>query len=120
MPVNFCHLTGNFACRGKIRRRNSMKSAQLFTFLLLHLVAGSYAFSQKALPAGVLMKAALDEAATTHKNVFIIFHASWCVWCHKMDSSMNDESLKSFFHDNYVVVHLTVDEINGKQQFENP
>jgi hypothetical protein len=33
---------------------------------------------------------------------------------------MNDEKLKSFFDNNYVVVHLTVDESMDKKELENP
>jgi thiol-disulfide isomerase/thioredoxin len=66
------------------------------------------------------MKNALAKAANTKKNVFIIFHASWCGWCHKMDNSINDEKLKSFFDNNYVVIHLTVDETRDKKELENP
>ena len=74
----------------------------------------------KAPSAEVIVNEALDNALNTHKNVFIIFHASWCGWCHKMNNSMNDEKLKSFFDNNYVVVHLTVDESKDKKELENP
>ena len=71
-------------------------------------------------PADRVMKDAIAEATATHKNVFIIFHASWCGWCHKMDNAMNEGELKSFFNSNYVVVHLTVDESKDKKNLENP
>ncbi len=40
------------------------------------------------------LKESMQQAAAENKNVFIIFHASWCGWCHKMDTSMNDQSVK--------------------------
>jgi thioredoxin-related protein len=98
-----------------------MKFIKLLTIILLHVLAGTTVFGQtKALPALVIMKKALADAATTQKNVFIIFHASWCGWCHKMDNSMNDEKLKIFFDNNYVIVHLTVNESKDKKELENP
>ena len=60
------------------------------------------------------------EAAGSHKNVFVIFHASWCVWCHRMDTAMNDKQIKSFFDKSYVIKHLTVDENGDKKKLENP
>ena len=93
---------------------------KLLSIILLLIVAPTNVFGQKPPAAEMIMKQALAEAANTHKNVFIIFHASWCGWCHKMDNAMNDEKLKSFFDANYVVVHLTVDENKNKKELENP
>ena len=71
-------------------------------------------------PADQIISEAKSEAAKSNKNVFIMFHASWCVWCHKMDASMNNPSVKSFFDNNYVIRHLTVDESKDKKNLENP
>lgn len=71
-------------------------------------------------PADVVLKEAYRQAAKEGKNVFVIFHASWCGWCHKMDTSMNDPSCQQFFNDNYIVRHLVVNESKDKQQLENP
>jgi hypothetical protein len=49
-----------------------------------------------------------------------MFHASWCGWCHKMDTSLNDASVKKFFDDNFVIRHLVVFESKGKENLENP
>ena len=62
----------------------------------------------------------MQMAAKENKNVFIIFHASWCGWCHKMDSAINDKSCKVFFSKNYVIRHLVVDESKDKKDLENP
>jgi thioredoxin-related protein len=67
-----------------------------------------------------MLKEAYIQAAKENKNVFVIFHASWCVWCHRMDSSMSDISCKKFFDDNYVTRHLVVDESKDKKNLENP
>jgi thiol-disulfide isomerase/thioredoxin len=70
--------------------------------------------------ASDILKEAYQVAAKENKMVFIIFHASWCGWCHKMDRSMNDETCKQFFDDNFVIRHLVVDESDDKKALENP
>src|SRR5690606_25443283 len=51
---------------------------------------------------------------------FLMFHASWCGWCHRMDDAMNDSTCKNFFTDNYVICHLVVKEMGDKKKLENP
>ncbi len=98
-----------------------MKHTKLISLLLFHILFSACVFSQtKVAPAKLVIEKAIAEAANTKKNVFVIFHASWCGWCHKMDTSMNEGKLKDFFTDNYVVVHLTVDESKDKKDLENP
>ncbi len=98
-----------------------MRYLKLSGIIILLAVASTYLFGQTTvIPAETMIKEALAKATKTNRNVFIIFHASWCVWCHKMDNSMNDEKLKSFFDKNYVIVHLTVDESKDKKYLENP
>ncbi len=89
----------------------------LFSTLLL-----LSAFTIQAQPpsATAIMDAAKKEAAASGKNIFVIFHASWCVWCHKMDTAMNEPAMKPLFDKNYVIKHLTVLESPNKKSLENP
>lgn len=78
-------------------------------------------FAQQTPPsADEVLQTALSKAKAEKKNVFIIFHASWCGWCHKMDAAMSDSTCKKFFDDNYVIEHLTVHESPDKKNLENP
>jgi thiol-disulfide isomerase/thioredoxin len=70
--------------------------------------------------AGEILKEAYQLADKENKNVLIIFHASWCGWCHKMDKSLEDETCKKYFEDNFVIRHLVVDESDDKKNLENP
>ena len=70
--------------------------------------------------ADEILEEAYLQAANQNKKVFIIFHASWCGWCHKMDSALNDKKCKQFFDDNFVIRHLVVFESKGKKDLENP
>ena len=76
--------------------------------------------AQSPASATDVLKEAYQQAAKENKNVFVIFHASWCGWCHKMDKSMNDPICKKFFDDNYIIRHLVVDEAKDKKNLENP
>ncbi len=90
-------------------------------FLLSLAVIGFSSIAQKPVPsAKEVLTEACAEAAKENKKVFIMFHASWCGWCHKMDKSMNDESCKKYFDDNFVIRHLVVNETPEKKQLENP
>ncbi|HEV7781671.1 MAG TPA: thioredoxin family protein [Chitinophagaceae bacterium] len=70
--------------------------------------------------ASDILKEASLQAAREKKNVFVIFHASWCGWCKRMDKSMNDDACKKYFDDNFVIRHLVVDEAKDKKDLENP
>ncbi len=92
-----------------------------FLLLALMLVTFTATDAQQTVPsANDILKKAYTQARLENKNVFVIFHASWCGWCHKMDSSMNDEACKKYFADNYITCHLTVDESKDKKDLENP
>jgi thiol-disulfide isomerase/thioredoxin len=85
------------------------------------LLVSCVAYSQTTPePADVIMKKAYKQAAREKKNVFVIFHASWCGWCKKLDASVNDPSCADFFNKSYVFVHLTVQESKDKKNLENP
>jgi len=87
----------------------------LFILLLLPITL----FSQQE-SAESILKEAGSQAAKESKKVFIIFHASWCGWCHKMDTAMNDPVCRNYFDESFVVRHMTVYESKDKTQFETP
>lgn len=91
-----------------------------FMPLLIVLLSTFLVQAQSAPPAAdQVFKHALQQAAKEHKKVFLIFHASWCGWCHRMDSIMNNSDCKKLFNNNYVVEHLVVLESKGKKNEEN-
>jgi len=92
----------------------------LFTLLLSFVIVGSAMAQSQPEPAEKLLKETIAQAKKEHKKAFIIFHASWCVWCRKMDKSMNDEACKALFEKNYVINHITVLENKEKENLNNP
>ncbi len=95
-----------------------MKSYLLF--LMGGLILSADNIAQPPASADEILEQAYVVAGNERKNVFVIFHASWCGWCRKMDTAMNDLSVKKFFTDNYVIRHLVVYESKGKENLENP
>lgn len=72
------------------------------------------------LSASEIMGEAMQTAVKQNKNILIIFHASWCGWCRKMDTAINDKTCKDFFYNNYVIRQIVVDESRDRKYLENP
>jgi len=87
----------------------------------LFMLIGSAAAAQTAMPeAQSVLDKAYAQASKENKKVILMFHASWCGWCKRMDASLVDPTCKKFFDDNYVVAHLDVMEEPAKVTLENP
>jgi len=95
---------------------------KLFLILLvMPFFINSAAIIQPNPPSSeAVLKEAFGQAARENKKVLIIFHASWCGWCHKMEASLNDPLCKKMFDDNFVIAYLDVLESKGKEGLENP
>ena len=65
----------------------------LFTGLLFCTTLGCVA--QHMPTTESILSTAYNQAQKEKKNVFVIFSASWCGWCKKMDASMNDRTTKN-------------------------
>lgn len=111
----------SFIC-AKFEHIKSIFMKRQYTFLVICIIFAYTAVNaQSNVPAAEkVMKTAYAKAAKENKKVLLIFHASWCGWCIKMDSSLNDVACKKFFDDNFVITHLTVLENAGKKNLENP
>jgi len=93
-----------------------------FILVLSFLLTAVIALSQtaKPLPAQEVLKTAVIQAQTSDKTVFLIFHASWCGWCKKLEAGLEDSGVKPLIEANYVVTHLVVMESKEKKELENP
>lgn len=71
--------------------------------------------------ANEILTTAYKETKATHKNIFLIFHASWCSWCKRLEKAMQSNELKKIFEENFVITHLDVLEPGDKiATLENP
>jgi len=93
-----------------------------FVMLVAALFVFTGIMAQNAPPsAKAVLKTARKKARAEDKNVCIIFHASWCGWCHRMDSIMNRPECKPLFDANWVTDHIVVQEHKPElKKLENP
>lgn len=69
--------------------------------------------------ASQLLARAQQSAAQSKRNVMVLFHASWCGWCHKMEGVMVQPQIKPIFDKYFVVQWLVTMENGEKKALEN-
>jgi thioredoxin-related protein len=62
---------------------------------------------------------AQTRAAGEHKNIFLIFGASWCGPCHQLDSFMQAPELKTIFEKYFVIAKVHIAEEASKHPERN-
>lgn len=82
------------------------------------LVLAAYALADTP-SADVVLAKAKSEAARSGRNVLVIFHASWCGWCHKLDGVLESALIKPIIAKHFVTTHLTVMEDEKHKADEN-
>lgn len=86
--------------------------------LALALVSVAFAGEDSA---AVKLNVAETAAKSQSKNVLVIFHASWCGWCKKLDALIANPKYSQIFEDNYVILHVDVQEMTpDKKPLETP
>ncbi len=91
-------------------------------FLLYGSVSVGNAQFVKPAPAQDILNAALKKATVENRNVWLIFHASWCGWCKLLDKALEHPEIKGVIEEHYVVTHLDIMEMQKgkKDSLENP
>jgi thioredoxin-related protein len=93
---------------------------QLFLFLFLS-ISTVFGQSEKPDSAQNIIKAAITEARSVNKNVLLIFHATWCGWCKRLEAAFENPEIKSIIEKHFVIAKLDVEERGEKiQTHENP
>ena len=68
-----------------------------------------------------IIKSSVTKAHSSKKNVLLIFHATWCKWCKRLETALNDPEINSVINKHYIVTMLDVKERGDKiQTYENP
>ncbi|MDQ0593110.1 thioredoxin-related protein [Chryseobacterium ginsenosidimutans] len=93
-----------------------MKFSKILIILGLFLFQLNFAQEK----ADAVLNKALTEAKSTNKNVLLVFHASWCKWCHIMEKNMNLPETKPIFSKEFVTAYIDVQEMEEKKKLENP
>jgi len=62
----------------------------------------------KPAAAQTLMDAAYSRSKKEKKPVLVMFHATWCGWCKRLQKVLDVPEFKKMVESNYVVVHVDV------------
>lgn len=92
----------------------------LAVMLILFASAVCRAPAEATQPADRVIAAAETAAAGQHKNVWVIFGASWCGWCRQLDKFINEPDIRPILDQHFVLAHLTVDERGDKASLDSP
>jgi thioredoxin-related protein len=64
------------------------------------------------------LKAAIDLASKTNKNILLDVGGEWCSWCHKLDKFFQDnKDVAGYLHANYIVVKVNYSKENKNEKF---
>ena len=94
-----------------------LSKISILTFLLF-VIASSQAIAQKSTEE--VLNETFSKAQLEDKNVLVIFHASWCSWCKKMEKQLKDPQISESIEDIFVIAYLTVMESKQNKHLENP
>ena len=93
---------------------------RIISLITISLAFITLAGAQTGPSATEILKEATQAAGKENKKVFVMFTASWCGWCKRMDKSMDDEDCKKYFDENFIIRHFVVDESADKKSLETP
>lgn len=90
---------------------------------LLASVSVSFCTAQQPLIAtqdtGKMISQAEAQAASEHKNILVLFTASWCGPCHMLSGFFTEKRVAPIIDQNFVTVRLDVGERRGDSQHAN-
>jgi thioredoxin-related protein len=91
------------------------------TLMLLLSLFGSPVFAKQPARADQIFENAKAEAAQQHKLIFLVFGASWCGPCHRLDAFLTSPETRPIVQKYFVLAKLNVDEKKGKHpELETP
>jgi thioredoxin-related protein len=92
----------------------------LSRIVLVLAAAAALAHGQESPSADAILAKAYSQAAATDRLVWVIFHASWCGWCKKLDGFIESAEAKPILEKYFVVARVDVQERQEKQNLNTP
>ena len=88
-------------------------------YVIIALTIYTDSFSQNGRPATDLMREAFVKTKAEKKNLFVVWTASWCHPCKELKRGLHDVYNSSYFSNNYVILELYANELEGARDLEN-
>jgi thioredoxin-related protein len=97
-----------------IRRKFS-----LLVFIISFFTISGFGHNKPDSAEDILNKS-LNLAKESNKQVLLIFHASWCIWCKHLDSALESRELKKIIDEHFIVAYIDVlEKAEKKEMLEN-
>ena len=84
------------------------------SLVLSFLICIAAQAAQQRPTADQVLTAAKSAAAEQHKNIFLVFGASWCAPCYEMEKFMEDGKIRPILEKYFVTASLSIEEEHGK------
>ena len=89
--------------------------------IIVSIFAVASVAAEKPPRAEEIFAGARAQAAEQHKNVFIIFGASWCGPCHELESFLANTQVNPIIAKHFVIARVTIaEEFGGNPKLNNP
>lgn len=96
-----------------------MNLKKIIVAAFISLITSTSIFAQETPNATIIQQQAITKAKKENKQVFLMFHASWCSWCHRLDSLLTKTPLSKTIDKHFVLAHVTILEHKGIHEKDN-